>query len=223
MKIIRLIGTIIILHFTLFPCFGDIGINVEGRYDKTAIKQDVPMNTKKFEMTSLNELLLLQFMPGTMTIRPYIGLGLGLIPSKEGTKTQYLTVPISLETQITLKNILYGVVEIGPEFVFSSIRWQIFLGYNHEFKGTLSRTDNPIYYTGLYKDTKLTEFRRIQIGTRLYFLVTSGFDIGLVGAYAIGAFRDDGKNGVQGVITDYRFTEISVGLALRARFGSGRS
>ena len=220
MGVIRLVSVFGFLSFIISPMYADMGLSLEGRYDIATIKKDTNMNTGQFKMTGIEELLLFQFMPGSGAVKPYIGIGAGMIPSYKGAKTPNLSIS-NVDTQITLKDVTYATIELGPEFVILPVRWQIFAAYDYGLSGKLAHTDTPNSYTGIYKDTKLTSFNRMRVGTRIYFVVTSYFDIGLAGDYAMGTLKDNGKDGIYNSATKYNFTEVSAGLALRLRFGGG--
>ena len=223
MKFLKLTSTLVVLYFILFPAYAETALNLEGRYNTALIKRDTHMKTDEFKMTGIEGLLLFQFLPSAMAVRPYIGLGIGLLPSYAGDETTYIGLPVMIDTQITLRGITYATIEIGPEFVFNISRWQIFLSYDHEITGKLSRTDIPEAFTGAYSDTKIKAFRRIRVGTRLYFIVAPNFDMGFIGDYAPGIFKDNGKNNINDIVTEYKFTQITLGFALRVRFGGGSS
>ena len=201
----------------------EFGLSLEGRYDMGSVKADTTMKTKAFKMTGMEGVLLFQMMPGSSkAIAPYIGIGVGMIPTYTGAKadvTDPSVTPFGMQTKITLKGVNYATVEVGPEFMFTRVRWQIFVGYDYGFGGKLSRTVEPS--GGMtFKDTKLQQFNRARVGTRVYFVLGSHFDIGLVGDYTFtGSFKDDGKNGgTTDTVTSYKFTEMSAGIALRVRF-----
>ena len=227
-------ATILLTSFIFIsnPVFGQFAVNLEGRYDIASIKKYPPENqdTAAFQMTGLEGLLLLQFIPlDHDLITPYIGLGLGMIPSYNGKSADipdaFDNTGTKISTKITLRNIPYITLELGPEFIFQHVRWQIFLGYDYGLGGKLSRSfseSDPSVYTQPPADqTALKRFNRFRVGTRVYFIATSHFDFGVLGNYVFnGNFKDDGKvgNGYGTSVTSYNFTEMSFGIALRVRF-----
>ena len=203
------------VHNSIHAPFYEFAVGLDGRYDMATISKDTNMDTQGFQMKGLEGLLLFQFMPlEKKIIVPYVGLGLGFIPSYKGASVSYLDR--SVNTNLTLKNVAYATLEVGPELIFAYVRWQIFLGYDYGFNGKLARSDSPSNYT--YADTKLKIFNRFKLGTRVYFLAARYFDIGLVGNYSfIGTFKDNGSNNVNVYFTKYTLTEMSIGIALRSR------
>ena len=219
MRFLKLVGMLLLSFPLFFAAHGEMGISFEGRYDTAIIKKDTNMNTGAFRMTGLEWLFLFQSMPGLRSFMvPYIGFGLGVIPAYVGTKVDFMILP-NVKTQITLEDVTYLTLELGPEFIYSTTRWQMFLGYDYGFGGALARSDTPKTSTGVYSDTKLKIFKRLRLGTRVYYLFSPNIDGGFVLDYMFnGFFKDTGKNNVNNDNTKYKFTEISIGLAVRARF-----
>jgi hypothetical protein len=148
-------------------------------------------------------------------VSPYIGIGFGYIPSLT-LKTITFTQAISLNGKS--KDIQYAALEVGPEFIFSRVRWQLFLGYDFGTTGKTTYDLTDTSNSSSQSQTFYIDLLRFKVGTRVYFFVTSKFDLGIIANYAVKGYMKEENPLFSDTPINSTFTGYDIGLSLRARF-----
>jgi hypothetical protein len=212
-----------VMGLSSLAAYAEIGIAFDGNYNMDTVAQVSNDDTSSVSATGLDYQLEAQFiLGGKSSVMPYIGLGLGYVQNIQTSNAKSISDPSLVTYKRAFKSVPYVTVEVGPEFAFSRARWQVYGAYDYGFGGSES-------FSGTFNGTTssqlatLSTFTRAKIGTRLYYVASAHFDIGLNLNYVFSGsakMKADSTSGF-GQIKDPTatpFTGITAGLALRGRF-----
>jgi hypothetical protein len=151
-------------------------------------------------------------------VSPYIGLGLGYIPSLKLKGDSFIEQGTQLMVSYSgnTKDILYVAIEAGLEFIFSRVRWQLLLGYDNGLIGK-ANTNSTVRNSGSRSNSINLDYARFKIGTRAYYSVTPKLDLGIIVNYAVTG-KMEFANTVSNATYSTTFIGYDIGLSLRGRF-----